>query len=77
MCGSIPMHSLYTSNFNQSRRLLDRIETDDDFAVMHEFLEEMASSPACKGNDLNSYLIMPVQRVYVQMMCRYSVCCLS
>ena len=73
---SIHVNSLYTSNFNQSRRLLDRIENDDDFAVMHEFLEEIAALPACKGNDLNSYLIMPVQRVYVQMMCRHSVCCL-
>ena len=55
---------LFSANFNQAHRLLTQLLADSDFETLHTFLEQQATLPCCHGNNLGSYLIMPVQRMY-------------
>lgn len=58
------MYTMFSANFNASRKFLTDILKDSDYDDLDEFLNETAKNPLCKGNNLASYLIMPVQRMY-------------
>jgi len=53
-------YGIFIENFPQASELLREKEREDKF---HKFLEKAHSSPECKGRDLISLLIEPVQRL--------------
>ena len=57
------MYTYYTASFNNSRQLLTQVLNDEYNEVLDAFLEAAVRNPVAKGNNLQSFLIMPVQRV--------------
>ena len=60
---SFKMYTMYTANFNQSKTTLEELRSNSKYGEFQDFLDVASLSSACKGNNLESYLIMPVQRV--------------
>lgn len=58
------IYTLYTSNFSNSRNFLVELCHENCYENLRNFISTVTSASCTKGNDLNSFLIMPVQRMY-------------
>lgn len=57
------MYTTYASNKPSANRLLHSIMDDPKYSGFQNYHAECVQNPVCKGNSLESLLIMPVQRV--------------
>jgi hypothetical protein len=56
----LKMYSQYTERYENVLRLLEELSKNEAIA---NYLMELHTHPLCKGLDLRSYLIMPIQRI--------------
>ena len=56
-------YAMYASNCQHAKETLEELRNSSYHTRFQAFLENAASSAACKGNTMDSYLIMPVQRL--------------
>ena len=60
---SFKVYGMYAANFTLASKHLEKLSTDSDYDDFQNFITDVSNDPICKGNDLGSYLIMPVQRL--------------
>jgi hypothetical protein len=57
------MYTTYVNNFDDASKVLDKAMTDRQFKNFQKFHQDTRNDPRSKDLDLQSYLIMPVQRI--------------
>ena len=68
MAPFLKIYTLYVSNFDNATATLDACEKTSAFSA---FLESCHDNPACRGQPLPSLLILPVQRIPVNIKYHY------
>ena len=66
------MFTLYLNNFEKAMDLLSKLKEDN--SEFKSFVEHAERDPRCKGHNLMTFLITPVQRVpryKVSQLCMY------
>ena len=60
---SFKIYAIYAANFGRSKAAVDEMYADSENPNLLDFLASMEHSRACNGNTLESYLMMPLDRV--------------